>query len=107
MTLAIDFDYTIHDNAHPVPGRKMGPPMPGAKEALELFKRHGHEIIIHSCNNPRVIRDWMLYWQVPFDSIWTEPGKPIADFYIDDRAFRFTSWSQTLEDIIANQAGQL
>jgi hypothetical protein len=97
--LAIDFDEVIHDMAHPVPGRKMGPPMPGVKDALETLVSLGHTILIHSCNNTTVIREWMKYWQIPFHSI-IEGHKPVADVYIDDKALRFETWPKTLMELV-------
>ena len=70
----------------------MGEPMPGAKESLEALERAGHYLMIHSCNRPKVIADWMTYYNIPFHHIWTESGKPVADFYLDDRSVKFTSW---------------
>lgn len=104
MILAIDWDRTLHDTDHPVPGRKLGPPLPGAREALWKLKEAGHKIIIHSCASHKAIRPWMDYFVIPFDYIWGEsPGdygvKPAADFYIDDRGLFFQSWDQTLAEI--------
>lgn len=104
VTLAIDFDHTICDTAHPVPGRRMGGPMLGSKEALEKLKREGHYILIHSCNRPKIIREWLEWYKIPFDAIWGEnPAdcghKPVASYYVDDRAIRFVTWQQTLDDL--------
>ena len=99
-TVALDFDGVIHDWAHPKPGRKMGLPMEGTQEALTLLKSAGYTILIHSCNRPQVIRDFMHYYKLPFDFIWEEKGKPIADWYVDDNALRFTSWHETLTALL-------
>jgi hypothetical protein len=103
-TLAIDFDDTIHDRQNPKPGRRMGEPLPGAKETIEALRARGWYILIHSCNRPEVIRDWMQYYQIPYDAIWgASPGdlgqKPAADWYIDDRAICFTTWEDVLEKV--------
>lgn len=107
MTLiGVDFDGTLHDWEHPVPGRRMGPPFPGAKEAMQALRARGYRILIHSCNRPKVIRDWLTYWEIPFDHIWGElPGqegtKPICVAYIDDRAVGFKGdWSTTLSNTL-------
>ena len=101
LILAIDFDSVLHDWEHPVPGRKMGPPIEGAKDALIRLKAQGYTVIIWSCNRPQIIRDWMLWWGLPFDSIWGERpsdvGKPAASCYIDNNAIRFENWAQTLD----------
>lgn len=92
LVLAIDFDGVVHDHTRPVPGRKMGPPMDGAKDALVRLKQNGHQIIIFSVwgDRPKVIADWMAYWEIPYDQITNV--KPNADAYIDDKAIPFTSW---------------
>lgn len=95
MVFAIDFDGTIHDWRHPEPGHKMGPPFPYAQEALLALHMAGHKIIIHSCNRPEVIEKWMKYFSIPYDYIWDERGKPVADVYIDDNAIRFeNNWAE-------------
>ena len=96
MILAIDFDNTIHDINHPVPNRKMGPPISLAKESLTKFKQQGHEIIIFTVwggtiQGQTTIKKWMDYYEIPFDTITNI--KPNADHFIDDRAIHFTSWS--------------
>lgn len=101
LVLAIDFDHTIADTAHPIEGRKMGPPIEGAKEALSQIRAAGHKIIIHSCNNPKAIRDWMAYYEIPYHYIWDEKGKPICDYYIDDRAITFTTWQEVITKLNA------
>jgi hypothetical protein len=96
LTLAIDFDGVIHDDKHPVEGRRMGPPIAGAKEALERYKSIGHKIIVHSVwgdeNGAKHIADWLAYYKIPFHLITNT--KPTADFYIDDRAIKFVNWEQ-------------
>lgn len=93
MILAIDFDDTIHDTKNPAPGRKMGPPLEGAKDALIEFKRQGHTIIIHTAQSSfKHIEDWLHYFDIPFDEVTNI--KPLAACYIDDKAIHFTAWSK-------------
>lgn len=99
--IAIDFDGTIHDFAHPVPGRKMGPPMEGAQAALEQLQTDGYNIIVF-CRwatneyNCKVIADWMRYFEMPFVDVTNI--KPDAVAYIDDRGIRFTGdWKATIQ----------
>lgn len=93
--LAIGFDGVIHDKAHPVPGRRMGGPMPGAERAMTALHAGGCRLIVHcvwadSEHNRRVICDWLSYYMIPFDEITNI--KPAADVYLDDKAVRFASW---------------
>ena len=94
MVIAIDFDGTIHDWNNPVPGRQMGPPMPGARDALRNFKASRHTIYIFTVRggpeNRKHVEDWLRYYDIPFDFV-TNIKIP-ADWYIDDRAIHFTNW---------------
>lgn len=98
MTLAIDFDQVIHDTKNPIPGRRMGGPILGAKEALERLKKRGDTIIVFTVwggdAGRKTISDWMNYYQIPFDSITNI--KPSADAYIDDKGIRFNNWEEVL-----------
>ena len=92
--IAIDFDGVINDNKHPLPGKKMGPPMPGAVEALQALATR-YQIYIHTLrashqDNPQYIVDWCHHYEIPFTRITAQ--KPDAVAYIDDKALRFTSW---------------
>jgi hypothetical protein len=98
MILAIDFDGTIHDNKNPLPGRRMGLPIPGAKEALQHFLEQGHRIVIFSVwgNNPKPIEDWMQFYQIPYHEI-TNIKPPSLDFLIDDKAIKFkNNWEEII-----------
>ncbi len=87
-----------------------GKPKEGAIEALTTLKKFGYKIIIHTCRtNTRVNpqhtlgRLWMMvaeilsHHRILFDEIWVETGKPIADYYIDDRGVWFKDWEQTMD----------
>jgi capsule biosynthesis phosphatase len=95
------------------PGQKYGElePVPGAVAKLQSLKAAGHYVILMTARhmktcggNPglavarqgRTLLDWLERHGVPFDEIWF--GKPQADVYIDDNAFRFDSWKAIAED---------
>lgn len=91
LTVAIDFDHTLVD------GQKA---RAGAKEAINQLREQGHRIIIHSCNDADWIRRVMANNDLRFDAIWEGKGKPIADIYVDDRAFRTTgNWAEDVKVI--------
>lgn len=97
MILAIDFDGVIHDDKHPIPGKKMGPPIEGAKEALLSFRDLRHRIVIYTRRAIRPgstthVRSWCVYYGIPFDDVTGQ--KPDADVYIDDKAIRFDNWTE-------------
>ena len=86
-------------------------PVEGAIEKINTLKNEGHYIIIytarrmntHKANIPKVIADigkitldWLAKYNIPYDEIMF--GKPWADIYIDDNAYRFNSWNEVLAD---------
>lgn len=104
MTIAIDFDGTIHDWNNPKPGMRMGPPMPGAKDALQSFKASGHTIYIFTvrggADGRQHVEEWLRYYDIPFD--WVTNVKIPADWYIDDRAIHFTNWREATLRTLTN-----
>lgn len=102
MRLAIDLDDVIHDTHNVLPGYKMGQPIQGAVRALQQLHSEGNQIIIHTvwADSPQKIKaisDWLDYFNIPHANITNR--KPLADFYIDDKALRFINWDKTLTDI--------
>jgi hypothetical protein len=100
--LAIDFDGTIHDVFNPIPGRRMGSPIEGAKTALDTLKSQGFRLVIHTIwadseAKVKTITDWLNYWKIPFDEVTNI--KPAAERYIDDKALEFTDWETTLKKL--------
>lgn len=82
-------------------------PVDGAVEKMQSLKAAGHYIILytarrmrtHQANVGAVVKDiglvtqnWLEKYNIPYDEIYF--GKPWADIYIDDNAFRFDSWDQ-------------
>lgn len=78
----------------------MGGVIPGAKEALRMFRYRGYKIVIFCYwakdeNSIKTIMDWMNYWDCKFDDITNI--KPMADAYIDDKGIHFNNWPDVLE----------
>jgi hypothetical protein len=105
-TIAVDFDGTLCDFNYP----DIGPPKPGAIEALTRFRAEGYQVVIWSCRtcsyymdifcpdgeapaDRKVYQDmkaWLDRHGVPYDWIdMGDKGKPMCDFYVDDKAVRF------------------
>jgi len=98
--IAIDFDGVIHDIEHPLPGRRMGAPITGAREALLELADNLNKIIIFTVRanteqGVRVVANFMNYYYLPYNEITNI--KPVANIYIDDKGVRFTNWSDILK----------
>lgn len=89
--VAIDWDNTL------MSGKEW---LPGAKEALKRLREEGHKVIIHSANDPKWIEDNLRNAGIAVDGIWTKPGKPNCDLFIDDKGLRFTSWDNDLYEAL-------
>ena len=96
LVFAIDFDGVLHDQ-NPDPGRKMGKPLPRAKEAMMLLKEGGHRVIIfthRAASNQYHVAEWLKFFGIPYDEITAV--KPNADYFIDDRGVHFVSWDELI-----------
>lgn len=86
-------------------------PIEGSIIKMQQLKEAGHYIILHTARhmktchgNPslavarigKVTLDWLEKYNVPYDEIFF--GKPWAELYLDDNAFRFNSWSDIAAD---------
>jgi hypothetical protein len=47
----------------------------------------------------KIVREVLDEYGIPYDEVWVETGKPIADYYIDDRGVYFSDWDQVLKSI--------
>ena len=86
-------------------------PIEGAIEKIKRLKEAEHYIIINTARhmktcgsnlgliNARITKmtlDWLEKHDISYDEIYF--GKPWAQVYIDDNAFRFNDWSSIAED---------
>jgi hypothetical protein len=100
MVICLDYDGVLHDYTNPVKGRRMGPPIEGAREAVERILESGHTVIVFTAWPPdrhHVIREWLRYYEFPHARMTITNVKPAdLDLIIDDKAVRFTSWPQIM-----------
>ncbi|MBC8110947.1 MAG: capsular biosynthesis protein [Verrucomicrobia bacterium] len=91
--------------------------LPGAVEKIKMLKAAGHYIIIQTARNMgtqqsnlgkvmknigKITLEWLEKNDIEYDEIYF--GKPNADIYIDDRAFRFENWQQISTESLQNSA---
>lgn len=111
MKICIDLDGVIASIKETSESYKNVQPIPGAIEKVQELKKAGHYIIIYTArhmktcegNTGKVLArvgqltlDWLENYDIPYDEIHF--GKPYADIYIDDNAFRFTEWKEISGD---------
>lgn len=86
-------------------------PVKGAPESLQALKESGHYIIINTARHMKTCQGnlgavgakislitlkWLEKYEIPYDEIYF--GKPHADVYIDDNAYRFVGWDDIEKD---------
>jgi hypothetical protein len=104
MIVCLDFDGVLHDAAHPKPGRRMGPPIAGAYEAVRALLRRGHVVLVHTARAQTEaqlvhVSDWLDYYGFP-NEVRVVLAKPAADVYLDDKGLRFRGdWDATLVQV--------
>jgi len=108
-TLAVDLDGTILEYDGYKGVGIFGEPIGGARETLQRFRDDGWYIVIDTCRGevPLVIEHLMIQ-EIPFDTVNTNPfqpdtanpGKPMADYRIDDSAICFSGdWLAVYDEI--------
>lgn len=110
MIISVDFDNTLvgYDES----GAAF--PLAGAAEAMKTLKEAGCHIVIHTCRigialekgslkeELRLVSLILKDFGICYDEIYLHP-KPIADFYIDDRAIQFDGdWKAPIRKIISS-----
>lgn len=97
----LDYDSVLHEFKDGWTGDiPEGEPVPDAKWAMDLLIKNGKTIIIQTTrtNKTEVIK-WLKKHNFP--DIEVVNRKPIARFYIDDRAIRFEgNWQDTIKYIL-------
>ncbi len=99
FTVCVDFDGVIAEYDGRKSRKHFGEPKLGTKDALEMMRDRNWAIIVYTTRGNAEIAEYMAKHDLPYDWInhnptiqGNNPGKPIADVYIDDHALRFTGW---------------
>lgn len=108
-TICVDFDGVIADYSDGYQGTDIfGEPLPGAVDAMKRLQEFGFKLIIFTTRpDTPELRTYLNVHGIPFEAInnnpdqpeGANPGKPIADIYLDDRGVRFGNWRQAVEKI--------
>jgi uncharacterized HAD superfamily protein len=99
MILSIDLDGTICTEEKTFE-RALAKPIPGAREAMQALIDAGHTVVIYSARSwseLRMTENWLKEHDIPYHNLHL--GKPVADYFIDDRAIGFRDWTTALKDI--------
>ncbi len=111
LTLAIDFDGVIHKNSKGFhDGTMYDEPISGTKEALKTLSKT-YTLVIYTCKaiperplingktGIELIWEWLKKYNMDKYISEITGVKPIALFYIDDKAIRFNNWEETMSEI--------
>lgn len=113
--LAIDFDGVIHDaylGFHD--GTCYGLPVEGSLEAIKELSKLFRIIIFTAKAKPdrpliegktgtELVTDWLRRYNILDCVSEITSEKPRAFLYIDDNAYRFTNWKNTLEFVQSHE----
>lgn len=100
MRLIIDLDGTICSEEKQF-SRALAKPLPGSALFIQKLKQQGHTIIIYSARTwaeYEMTVEWLHSNLIPFDQLIL--GKPIGDYWIDDRAIKFETWDDIEKKLI-------
>ena len=115
LTIAVDFDGTLCEYSFPDIG-KQNNNQKRLMERLIRMKKDGHKLILYTCRGDNEkykslteAIEWCTERGLQFDSINSNvPGfikksgpspKPVADVYIDDKAYNIKNWEAALEEV--------
>lgn len=86
--------------------------LPGAIESIKKLRSAGHYVILHTARHMNTTQanlglvvarqgfttlEWLKNNGIEYDEIYF--GKPFADVYIDDNAFKFIDWDSTMKGL--------
>lgn len=80
--------------------RPLAEPIDGAREAIAKLRAAGYIVVVYTArgwNEKRLTERWLAEHGFEYDGL--HMGKPVADYWIDDRAIRFTDWNAALDQI--------
>jgi hypothetical protein len=109
-TVAVDLDGTLAKAPKKFDPKKIEAPRPGAKDAMEEFRRKGYRIVINTVRgDTALIKQWLEEHEIAYDHINENPDQPkdssnkiIADVMIDDRGVDARpAWRRIVEQVVS------
>ena len=112
MRICIDLDGVICELKTEGQNYSELSPVPGAGDSIKKLRLAGHYIILHTARHMKTTHanlglviakqglntlEWLKKHEIEYDEIYF--GKPYADVYIDDNAFKFESWDKTMKGL--------
>jgi predicted mannosyl-3-phosphoglycerate phosphatase (HAD superfamily) len=90
-TVAVDWDGTLVEHRWP----ENGDWLPGAVDFIKDLQKRGYKVVINSCRASYLkgqteIREKLREAGLKDVEVHTEPGKPLAVAYVDDRGVQFS-----------------
>lgn len=98
-TICVDFDGTIHQGPHGLPGSVEGTPIDGAKEALKELSQRFKVVVLTARVDVGAVKEWLKANGMDTYIEEVTNRKPPASAYIDDRATHFTDWKTALKTV--------
>lgn len=99
MRMIIDLDGTICTEEKTF-SRSLAEPIEGAIETINKLVDNGHTVIIYSARSWQeyeMTEDWLKKHNIKYHQLIL--GKPIGDYWIDDRAITFDNWGNVAKKI--------
>ena len=78
-------------------------PFVGARDVIRSLKDSGHTIIIHTARDTKwkaITEFWLQDKGICYDELIMD--KPQANIYIDNKGYRFTKWSDIIEQFMVS-----
>ena len=117
VNIGVDFDGVIHKCSKGYfDGTIYDEPIEGAKDALEKLSEK-YVVIVYTCKakpdrglvngktGTELVWEWLEKNDMAKFVSKVTSEKPRAGFYIDDKAIRFESWEQSLQQVFKDQEG--
>jgi len=96
-TICIDFDNTITTlSGYPITGELRD----GCKDELLLLKRKGYRLVLYTSRVGSDFKEAVEFCkqhELPFDDYVS--NKPLAKYYIDDKAIKFNEWKDIHKEV--------